>query len=91
MDPEKKKFERLIFPTKYSSSPKSLSRLAIIGQVILVPLPWSPITRKALKVAVPKGLQVMGLLPSLKLTVRHRKSTFSMVFTRKQGGFHGLC
>ena len=28
-------------------------------------------------------------LPSLKLTVRHRKSTFLMVFTRKQGGFHG--
>ena len=30
--PWKKKFERLIFPTKYSSSPKSLSRLACLAK-----------------------------------------------------------
>ena len=32
LDPEIKPFERLIFPTKYSESPKVESRLAI-GQV----------------------------------------------------------
>ena len=38
MDPEKK-FERPIFPTKYSSSQKSLSRLAI-GQVSFHHVPF---------------------------------------------------
>ena len=35
------------------------------------------------------GIQY-GCIPSLKLTVRHGKSTILMVFTRKHGDFHGL-
>ena len=60
---------------------------------------WTPKPETpAIKLSVVRQMLIHTLgcweyegLPSCKLTNRHGKSTILMVFTRKDGDFHGLC